>query len=156
MQLNCKMKLSEMNPESKLWLYQSNRPLTQTEVAWTQEQIDAFVVEWAAHGTRLKAAGSVLNPYFIALAVDRTQADASGCSIDSSVRFLKQLGQELNVDFFNRLYHWVELLSGEVMKVHFKKLTEYPEGFVFNPLLTRLGDLDDKFKVEVSELYANI
>jgi hypothetical protein len=39
--------------------------------------------------------------------VDESQAGASGCSIDSSVQFVRQLQQELGVDFFDRmLFAW--------------------------------------------------
>ncbi len=34
---------------------------------------------------------------------DETQAEASGCSIDGSVHFVKELGAEIGVDFFNRM-----------------------------------------------------
>jgi hypothetical protein len=33
---------------------------------------------------------------------DEARAGVSGCSTDSSVRFVKQLGQQFNVDFFDR------------------------------------------------------
>jgi hypothetical protein len=83
------MSIKDLNPESKLWLYQTNRPLNSTEITWLNEQLEEFTKQWAAHGNQLKAAGEVLNPYFVALAVDLTHENASGCSIDSSVRFIK-------------------------------------------------------------------
>jgi hypothetical protein len=39
---------------------------------------------------------------FIILAADEQANAASGCSIDDSVRTLKKLGAELNIDFFDR------------------------------------------------------
>ena len=40
---------------------------------------------------------------FLILAVDESQASASGCSIDSSVKFVKAMESELGTDFFNRM-----------------------------------------------------
>lgn len=144
------MNLQNLSPDSKLWLYQTNRALSPTEIVWVKEQLEAFTKEWAAHGNQLTAAGDVLNPYFVALAVDLTQENASGCSIDASVRFLKEMGKELNVDFFNRLKMLVETENGEQALVPFKQISETPEDFVFNPLVDRLGDLDEKFKIKVA------
>ncbi len=145
------MNLENLSPDSRLWLYQANRPLSPTEIVWAKEQIENFTAEWAAHGHQLKAAGDVLNPYFIALAVDLTHENASGCSIDSSVRFVKALGQELNIDFFNRLKMLVESENGDQALVPFKQIKDNPENYVYNPLVDKLGDLDAKFRIRTAE-----
>lgn len=147
------MKLNELHPDSKLWLYQSNRKLSATEMQWLDEQLQAFAAEWAAHGRNLKAAAEVLNPYFIALAVDLTHENASGCSIDSSVRFVKDLGKELQVDFFDRLKMWVEKPSGEIAQVAFRELKENPEARLYNPLVDRLGDMESRFRLNVETFF---
>jgi hypothetical protein len=99
----------------------------------------------------LKAAGEVLNPYFVALAVDLTHENASGCSIDASVRFIKSVGAELNVDFFNRLKMLVEDNEGNQNLVPFKQIIEQSQNFVYNPLVEKIGDLDSKFKIKIGE-----
>ena len=142
-------KFKQMNPDSKLWIYQANRELTPTEIDWIQEQLNAYTEDWAAHGNQLHAAGFVLESHFVALAVDSSQAVASGCSVDNSVRFIKDLGKELNVDFFNRLKMITENQTGEKSYVTYKQLSETPADFVYNPLVNRLGDLDSKFKMQV-------
>lgn len=148
------MNIENLSPDSRLWLYQANRALTPTEITWAKEQIDAFTQEWAAHGHQLKAAGDVLNPYFVALAVDLTHENASGCSIDASVRFIKSLGNELNVDFFNRLKMLSESENGEQVLAPYKEVTSNPENVIYNPLVDRLGDLDTKFKMTAGEFLA--
>jgi hypothetical protein len=145
------MRIKDLNPESKLWLYQTNRPLNSTEITWLNEQLEEFTKQWAAHGNQLKAAGEVLNPYFVALAVDLTHENASGCSIDSSVRFIKSVGEELKVDFFNRLKMWVEDENGEQNLMPFKQIIEQSQNFVYNPLVEKVGDLDSKFKIKIGD-----
>ena len=41
---------------------------------------------------------------------DETKAAVSGCSTDSSVRFVKELEKKFNIDFFNRtnLAFWIK------------------------------------------------
>lgn len=148
------MKFETLNPASRVWLYQSNKALTPSEMSWLQDELNRFTEQWAAHGNQLQAAGKVLNPFFIALAVDLTHENASGCSIDASVRFVKSVGNELNVDFFNRLKMWVEVEAGTPQLVSFKELTNYPNEFVYNPLVEKLADLDAKFKLKVADFLA--
>ncbi|TXI85715.1 MAG: hypothetical protein E6Q37_05730 [Crocinitomicaceae bacterium] len=148
------MKFETLNPASRVWLYQASKALTPTEMSWLQEELDRFTEQWAAHGNQLQAAGKVMNPFFIALAVDLTHENASGCSIDASVRFVKSVGNELNVDFFNRLKMWVEVEDGAPQLVSFKDLTKYSDLFVYNPLVEKLADLDSKFKLKVADFLA--
>jgi hypothetical protein len=145
------MNLSDLNPSSKLWLYQSNRELNSTEIHWLNEQLAVFSEDWASHGTNLMAAAEVINPYFIAFAVDLSHANASGCSIDKSVKIVKELGKELNVDFFNRLKMWVMDEKNNTQHVSFKKINEFPDFYIYNPLVSTLGDLNTKFKLKVSD-----
>ncbi|TNE55107.1 MAG: hypothetical protein EP338_05175 [Bacteroidetes bacterium] len=149
------MKLNELSTESRLWLYQSNRKFDQTEKTWLNERLEEFAEGWAAHGKDLKAAGEVISDCFIALAVDGSQGDASGCSIDTSVHFVKELGNELNVDFFDRTKVWVE--EGQQFElIPFRDLKSKSGARFLNPMLTRLGDLSDKFAVTVEEFYETV
>ena len=54
--------------------------------------------------------------------VDESQAGASGCSIDKSVHFLEQLGQEIGADFFERMrFAWVDAQGA----IHFANRPEF-------------------------------
>ena len=102
------------SPESRVWVYTANRPLTDAEVFSTQKALDAFVRQWTAHNQALLAKAEVFQNQFVVLMVDETRAGASGCSIDKSVHFLEGLGQELGVDFFERMrFAWSE--NGELL-----------------------------------------
>ena len=88
--------------EAKVWLYQANRELKDAEVKYLEKQLSNFVDQWSAHGKKLIASSQVLDSYRFAICADGS-VEASGCSIDASVRFMKVMGAELGVDFFNRL-----------------------------------------------------
>ena len=96
-------------PDSRVWIYLADRPLSDQEAAGAQESLNTFVRQWTAHNQALKAAAEVSQRQFIVLMVDETQAGASGCSIDKSVHFLEQLGLRLGVDLFERMrFAWVK------------------------------------------------
>lgn len=67
-----------------------------------EDAINQFCEEWRSHGADVKAYGNLFFGQFVVLMADETQAAVSGCSTDSSVRFIKQLGERFHVDFFNR------------------------------------------------------
>jgi hypothetical protein len=92
-----------MDTSSKAWVYMSNRPFNDSEAWEITEALKHFTKEWTAHGSHLNASGELLFNRFIVLMVDETMAGASGCSIDKSVHFIMSLGQQYEVDFFNRL-----------------------------------------------------
>lgn len=97
------------SPDSRVWVYVSNRPLTPDETAFVQHNLDAFCRQWTAHNHALKARAEVFEGQALILMVDETQAGASGCSIDKSVHFLEALGQEIGADFFDRMrFGWVD------------------------------------------------
>ena len=95
--------------ESRVWVYTTNRPLSDVETAAVRQTLDLFTRQWTAHNQALQAKAEVFQHQFVILMVDETRAGASGCSIDKSVHFLEQLGKELGVDFFERMrFAWAD------------------------------------------------
>ena len=88
---------------SKVWIYQSNREFTTDEALGIQGAINSFCRSWVSHNNQLKAFGKLYHNRFVVLMVDESQAGASGCSIDSSVHFIKAVGSKYKVDFFDRM-----------------------------------------------------
>ena len=88
--------------ESRIWIFQANRPFTAAEMETVESRLRQFTGEWAVHGTPLNTSFLVRYNQFIILAADESEYSASGCSIDSSVRAIKELGQTLGVDLFDR------------------------------------------------------
>lgn len=136
-----------LQDDAKIWSYQADRLLSTTEVNWIKDQLKQFLPEWAAHGTKLKAYGDVLNSAHVVLAVDESAHNASGCSIDSSVRFIKSLEKELGVSFFNRLKMLVED-EGDLKYIGFSEIDSLPEScFVYNNMVTSVGEFKTNWKV---------
>lgn len=87
----------------RIWIYQSNRELSNEELALAEKKLQAFTEQWKAHGKELAARAEVRYNRFIILFLNEDLESASGCSIDSSVRFLKAIEDELGIDLFDRL-----------------------------------------------------
>jgi hypothetical protein len=93
---------SDFHPQSRVWMYQASRPLALSEALELEPLLEDFVANWKSHGAEVKAYGNLLFGRFVVLIADETQAGVSGCSTDSSVRFMKEVGERLGIDFFNR------------------------------------------------------
>lgn len=128
-----------LSSNSRAWTYKSNRPITPEEQEQIRFNLDGFIREWAAHGSELKGVYAV-NEWFIALAVDENFHGASGCSIDSSVKQIKLIGNELNIDFFNRLNVLVQK-DDVTQEIHFSTLGEFNDWNVYNPMVSTVGEL---------------
>ncbi len=89
--------------DSRVWIYQSNRILNPSERDKIQQYLNQFTVQWTSHSQALKANAMVVHDCFLVLMVDESQAGASGCSIDKSVHFMQQIGQEFELDLFDRM-----------------------------------------------------
>lgn len=93
----------KMPDTARVWIYQSNRVLNDLEVLQINEKVQAFTSEWASHSIQLASSGAVLYQRFIVLMVDEHITGASGCSIDSSVRFIKTIEQAFDIQLFDRM-----------------------------------------------------
>jgi hypothetical protein len=86
-------------PDSaRLWVFAAARPLAIPERAALLEAVDAFLDEWNAHRIPLDCARDLRYDQFLLVGVDQAAAGVSGCSVDSLVRTMKSLGQQLGVE----------------------------------------------------------
>lgn len=90
-------------PESRVWIYQSNRPFSEQETLEIEEQLHQFTSQWNAHGTPVKGWGKLLLGQVIVLIADESETHVSGCSTDSSVRIIKSIECQYEVNLFDRL-----------------------------------------------------
>jgi len=141
------------SPQSRVWIYQSNRKFTSNEEIEILDKLSAFTNQWKAHGNELLAKAEIRYGYFIILTVDEAQANVTGCSIDSSVRLIKEIEQTYNVDLFNR-FNMAYKVGDDVVvnsKEDFETLVNIKqidsETTVFNNMVQTLSDLETKWEV---------
>ncbi|WP_293297758.1 ABC transporter ATPase [Pedobacter sp. UBA4863] len=145
------------SPQSKVWIYQSNRKFNGTEATEIQRILNDFVVQWTAHGNHLNAKAEIFYNYFIVLTVDEGVANATGCSIDSSVRAIKEIERQYNLDLFDR-FNMAYKIGNEVhvaTKEDFETLITIKKidlnTTVFNNLVPTLADFQQKWEVKLED-----
>jgi hypothetical protein len=143
----------QFSENSRVWVYQSDKKLSDSEVQQVQNQLDSFTTSWTAHNNQLKAKAEIRYNRFLILIVDESQAGASGCSIDKSVNFMKQVGEAFNInllDRFNLAYRdGNEVLSAprHDFEEMVKKGSINTQTIVFNNMVQNLSELQTKWEV---------
>jgi hypothetical protein len=89
-------------PRARVWIYQASRPLSEEELMPLLPRLAAFAEEWTSHGQQLAASAQFLHRQFLVIGLDEAVAGASGCSIDASVRFVRELEQQLGVELLEK------------------------------------------------------
>lgn len=152
---------SSLPDSARLWVYQANRPLTDAEVLHINAALEPALSQWAAHGQPLLASAQVVHNRFVVIAVDEGHNLPSGCSIDASTHFLKGIGGQLSVDFFDRSAAYVGV-NGEVQTLSLPKIKEAvmdgrltPETTVFNTLVNTKGDFALNFIKPAAQTWLN-
>ncbi len=149
--------IMDMPSHARSWVYKSPRHLGRAEQKHIRERGAEFTSKWAAHGAALDACVDVLHDRFVVIAVDAKQANASGCSIDKSVGFIKQLEYDLNLMLTDRML----VIFDRNNKLFSCRLQELPdlikEGsitgdtLIYDDLVSTVGDLKEHFHVPLRE-----
>src|SRR5258708_6404279 len=83
-------------PDSaRVWVFASDRPLDGDRANELLAAVDEYLATWSAHGVPLRCGREWRDARFLAIGVDITAENASGCSIDGLFRRLQQLEQSL-------------------------------------------------------------
>jgi hypothetical protein len=143
----------QFSQSSRVWVYQSDKELNDGAVNKLQADLDNFTINWTAHNNQLKAKAEIRYNRFIILIVDESQAGATGCSIDKSVRFMKDIEQNFGINLFDRFN--LAYRDGEqilsVPRHTFEGLisnkTIDTNTIVFNNMVQNLSELETKWEV---------
>ena len=87
---------------SKVWVYQSNKIIDDETTDKIKSDVYDFTMNWQSHGVELDCYGHLFHNIFLVLVADDNN-HIGGCSIDSSVHFVKSLESKYNLHFFDRL-----------------------------------------------------
>ncbi len=143
---------SSLPGSSRIWIYQSPRALDSHETKIISDALHTFTQRWSVHGVPMPASFDIRFDQFIILAADEDSVSASGCSIDDSVRTLKEIGGMISVDLFDRTKVCFKSEGVFTMPVTDLK-KEYLSGkwsggsLLFNNLISTKGDLETKWLV---------
>ena len=142
---------------SRIWIYQADRSFSSDELEEIQGETDAFLKDWTAHGSNLRAGYEIRYKRFIVIALDQSQASASGCSIDASVHFIQHLEKKYGVQLLDKMN--VSYKQGEY--IAYKPLSDFKQmakkkavsknTIVFNNLVNNKQEYKEYWEVPASE-----
>jgi hypothetical protein len=146
---------------ARVWIYQSDREFTAKEIEIVSAKAVDFINQWTRHGDDLKGSFTFKYNQFLILAVDETFNTVSGCSIDSSVRFVQALEKELQLDLMNKMN--VTFKDNE--HINLVKLADFQrfakeqkitsETIVFNNMVATKEDFENNWEVPARESWHN-
>jgi hypothetical protein len=89
---------NQLPDTARLWAFNAERGLTDAETERLREALEGFLTTWAAHRKDLAAGYELRHNQFILVGVDESMLPPSGCSIDSMVGALMEIGKMMGVE----------------------------------------------------------
>ena len=89
--------------QARVWIYQASRPFLKEEKTDVILEIEAFLKQWAAHGSDLVTSYEIPYDRFIVIGLNEEVQGATGCSIDSSVRFIQTLEAKYQIELLDKM-----------------------------------------------------
>ncbi|QNM85906.1 ABC transporter ATPase [Polaribacter pectinis] len=142
---------------SRVWIYQSDREFTNKEIEFISAKAEEFINQWTRHGDDLKGSFTIKYNQFLVLAVDESFNNVSGCSIDSSVRFIQQLENELQLDLMNKMNvtfkdnDTINLVKLSDFQNFAKERKVTSETIVFNNMVNSKEEFENNWEVPAKE-----
>ncbi len=146
-----------LSDTSRIWVYQADRPLTADEQSEILENTLNFISKWAAHGQDLQAAATIRYNQILIIGADESFNMASGCSIDSSVHFVQQLGDRFSIDFFDRMKlgflinETVKIMPLSEIKASIERQEIDKDSLFFQNTITAKKELEGNWLVKAGE-----
>ena len=139
-------------PETaRLWVYAAPRPFTSQELSFIEATAPEFLEAWATHGTPLQASYQLLENQFLVLSVNEAVQTASGCSIDSSMGYVRSLEQKFGFSLTDRSLVYF-LMGDKVNAIPLAELKQQIEQGIVEPgtplintLVATKGELTQKW-----------
>ena len=150
-----------ISEESRVWIYQSNRTLSPLEIIEIEDKIKDFLISWTAHGSELQASFLIKYNRFIVISLNESFNIATGCSIDSSVRFIQDLEKLYDVSLLDKMnvsYRHGEFIAYKPL-IEFKKMIKNrsisKKTIVFNNLINNKSEFLNNWEVPIEESWHN-
>lgn len=104
----------QMPENSRVWVYQADHKFSDIEQKTVRDRMTRFCEGWNTHGNLMPTSFELVENQILILAVDESNLGASGCSIDSSVRTLRELENLLQTNLTDQGKISLKKPSGEL------------------------------------------
>ena len=147
----------QLPEEARIWIYPSDRPFRSDEILQLEQALSDFLAQWTAHNQSLEAGFVLPHDRFIVIGINQETAHASGCSIDSSVRFIQELEKELQLDLMNKMNvtfknnDTINLVNLAAFQKFAKDGKIGQETIVFNNMVNTKEDFENNWEVQAKK-----
>lgn len=150
-----------LSPESKVWIYPSNRKFYPNEIEEIQSSVRGFIDKWKKEDTSFQASFEFKYDRFIVIAADDSESQLSVGDIDASVAFILELQNRFEVvllDKLNVCFKQGEFVQYKDLK-EFKKLIKQnsvsKKTIIFDNLVSNLEDYSEVWEIPITESWYN-
>jgi hypothetical protein len=147
---------NQISPNARLWFYNIPRVLTEQEIQCFERLRADFLPSWNTHGKSNQGDVWLIEDRMIVVLGWNDFEPISGCSIDKSVGFIRQLMQDFQLDLMDRMWvYYQKDGQWQQAKIHqfwaMRKANEINDDTLildttiadynhFNQLIKKLGD----------------
>lgn len=114
-----------LNDYSRVWVYASHIELSDNQIAKITDKLNLALKDWNSHGQNLKSSFLILENRFVIISVEEDEmAKASGCAIDKSTHWMKDIANDLGLDFFQNNLVYFKNTNQKTESVDFRSVSE--------------------------------
>ena len=143
----------QLPEEARIWIYPSDRPFRSDEILQLEQALSDFLAQWTAHSQSLEAGFVLPHDRFIVIGINQETAQASGCSIDSSVRFIQDLEKQFDIVLLDKMNVTFKN-NGTINLVNLAAFQKFAkdgkigqETIVFNNMVNTKEDFENNWEV---------
>jgi hypothetical protein len=137
----------------RIWVYTLSKELSNEQYVDFKNRCQSFVSGWTAHDVSLDASFELYQNRLLIFKVNEDKYNASGCSIDKQVRFVKELEQNFSIELLNRLLvafinneNNIEVVKQSQIAELLKSNVISENTLVFNNTISQSSDLVNNWK----------
>ena len=144
-----------MPDDSRIWIYQSDRDLIESEMSIIDDKTSLFLGSWQAHGKDLECSYTIIHKRFIIIAVNENTNPIGGCSIDYSLQLINDISDSIQLNLLNRLIvnfkvdNKISSASLNDLKSKIKDGTLCSETVIFDTTINTKGELLNDFEIDI-------
>jgi hypothetical protein len=156
-----KVELSSQPDNAKVWVYQSNLELTDSDLAQIKEIGDFFLGKWESHKLPVNGSIDVYDNRFVVISAFSDEDAMCGKAQDAQMRLIKELEEVVEGKLTDRMLVFYQ--EENILKsFHFSELEQLlsdnkitSETIVFNSLVATKKEFKDSWKVAIKNTWLN-
>ena len=156
-----KVEFASQPDNAKVWVYQSNLELTDSDLTQIKEVGDFFLGQWESHNLPINGSIDVYDNRFIVISAFSDEDAMCGKAQDSQMRLIKELEDLFPGSLTDRMLVFYQE-ENKLKSFHFSELEQLlsvniitSETIVFNSLVATKKEFKNSWKVAIKNTWLN-